>query len=404
MAKDKMQHIGGHDGDARATPYDSRDARRIQSLLRQPLGPEHVSTRSGAGNTRLSYIEGWRIISIANQVFGFDGWSSSIQSFVVDFEKESSDGRWSVGGSCLVRITLRDGTYKEDMGYGMIENVKSLGMAYEKVKKEAVTDAIKRAMRQFGNALGNCVYDKEYVRAVGHVSKQPRTRLQAEDLFRYDDMVSEAKCANLQPTQDDNGGCGVAVAAAAVAAGGQPRTATHDSKDSSDDHESECVDFDMDDLDDDAFDGLGLMESDRPVIPENPSATRYHGQAPQNSNQSAQNTPIRGATGGPGWKPSSAPGFLGGVRPGASPGGQGMPGSVQVPPAAARNLFCPPPHPPRHSIPAQQSAATTPSLRRPSFAEASGFTPSPQVASVLGNRPQSASKNMSVSSGSSPAN
>jgi len=39
-------------------------------------------------------------------------------------------------------------------------------MAIEKAKKEAVSDALKRALRQFGHALGNCVYDKEHVRKV----------------------------------------------------------------------------------------------------------------------------------------------------------------------------------------------------------------------------------------------
>jgi len=31
-------------------------------------------------------------------------------------------------------------------------------------KKEAVTDALKRTLRNFGNLLGNCLYDKEYAK------------------------------------------------------------------------------------------------------------------------------------------------------------------------------------------------------------------------------------------------
>ncbi|KAJ2742198.1 DNA repair protein rad52 [Coemansia sp. BCRC 34301] len=412
MAKNKTQYANGYDGNSRATPYSPRDARRIQSQLRRPLGPEFVRSRTGAGNARLSYIEGNVIMNIANHIFGADGWSSSIQSFVVDFEKESADGRWSVGGSCLVRITLRNGTYKEDIGYGMIENVKSLGMAYEKIKKEAVTDAIKRAMRQFGNALGNCVYDKEYIRTVSHISKQPRNRLQGEDLFRYSDLVGEANCANMQ---GDDGNSGASTSAAGssgslaevVTGGGQSHTAAHDMKDMSDDHGSDSVDFDMDDFGEDAFEGLGLLESNRPVIPETHSGNYYAGQAlPNNSygtNQPVQNTPVRGAATGPGWRPSSAPGLIGGgVRPGASPGGQRVPEHAQGPPSAARSLFCLPPHPPQPAILAQHSASTTPSLRRPSFAEVSGFMPSPQVTSVLGNHLQSANKNAPAPNGDLP--
>ncbi|KAJ2016933.1 hypothetical protein GGI14_003313, partial [Coemansia sp. S680] len=51
-----------------------------------------------------------------------------------------------------------------------------------------------------------------------------------------------------------------------------------------------------------------------------------------------------------------------------------------------------------------QAGSATPTFRRPSFAEASGFTPSPQVASVVGSRPQSASKTTSAPNGDPPNN
>ena len=60
------------------------------------------------------------------------------------------------------------------------ENVKSKSDGLDKAKKEAgalprtsyvaddaVTDALKRAFRTFGNLLGNCLYDKAYVSEVG---------------------------------------------------------------------------------------------------------------------------------------------------------------------------------------------------------------------------------------------
>jgi DNA repair and recombination protein RAD52 len=51
------------------------------------------------------------------------------------------------------------------VGYGISEN-KIKGTAIENAKKEAVSDARKRALRLFGNALGNCVYDKEHLNKV----------------------------------------------------------------------------------------------------------------------------------------------------------------------------------------------------------------------------------------------
>lgn len=35
--------------------------------------------------------------------------------------------------------------------------------SFAQCKKEAVTDATKRALRTFGNLLGNCLYDKAYL-------------------------------------------------------------------------------------------------------------------------------------------------------------------------------------------------------------------------------------------------
>ena len=43
------------------------------------------------------------------------------------------NGRVSVGISVIVRITLKDGTYHEDIGHGSIENAKTKAAAFEKV-------------------------------------------------------------------------------------------------------------------------------------------------------------------------------------------------------------------------------------------------------------------------------
>jgi len=77
----------------------------------------------------------------------------------------SKEGRWRVGISATVRITLKGGSFHEDTGYGSGED-KTKATAIEKAKKEAVTDAKKRALRTFGGALGNCVYDKQHLRKV----------------------------------------------------------------------------------------------------------------------------------------------------------------------------------------------------------------------------------------------
>lgn len=58
----------------------------LQANLNRQLGPEYLSQRPGpAGGPKLTYAEGWKIINLANEIFGFDGWSSSIINLTVDF-------------------------------------------------------------------------------------------------------------------------------------------------------------------------------------------------------------------------------------------------------------------------------------------------------------------------------
>ena len=64
----------------------------------------------------------------------------------------------------------------QDIGYGHIENCKGKAAAFEKAKKEGTTDGLKRALRNFGNLLGNCVYDKDYLAKVTKLKIAPVSR------------------------------------------------------------------------------------------------------------------------------------------------------------------------------------------------------------------------------------
>ena len=43
--------------------------------------------------------------------------------------------------------TPQDGIFHEDIGYGVSEGMRSKALAVEKARKEAVTDALKRALK-----------------------------------------------------------------------------------------------------------------------------------------------------------------------------------------------------------------------------------------------------------------
>ncbi|TFY63076.1 hypothetical protein EVJ58_g3459 [Rhodofomes roseus] len=176
--------------DSTLVDLSDETAKRIATLqvkLNKKLGPEYVSQRPGpSGGPKLTYAEGWKIINLANEVFGFNGWSSNIVSLTTDFiDLNEQSQRYSVGVTAVVRVTLRDGVFHEDVGYGLLENSKSKGAALDKAscKKEAVTDAIKRSLRNFGNLLGNCLYDKSYTQEVVKM-KVPPPKFNKDDLHR----------------------------------------------------------------------------------------------------------------------------------------------------------------------------------------------------------------------------
>ncbi|OAA68689.1 rad52 DNA repair protein radc [Niveomyces insectorum RCEF 264] len=179
--------------DQRISLYTAQEIATLQSRLEKQLGPEYLSARAGPSGQKVHYIAAEKVISLANEVFGFNGWSSSIQTIQIDFVDEHPHTlKISVGLSVIVRVTLRDGTYHEDIGYGHIENCKGKAAAFEKAKKEGTTDALKRTLRNFGNVLGNCIYDKAYVDRVSKMKVVPnhgKRSLDERGLHRHADYV-----------------------------------------------------------------------------------------------------------------------------------------------------------------------------------------------------------------------
>ena len=115
-----------------SNPIKKYDKMTLGYRLKQDLGPEFLSERKGPGNIKLQYIESWRLLDLANEIFGFDGWSHSIVKQEIDFIDCIGD-KFNVGVSTIVRVTLKDGTFHEDIGYGQMENSRIKGAAIEKV-------------------------------------------------------------------------------------------------------------------------------------------------------------------------------------------------------------------------------------------------------------------------------
>jgi DNA repair and recombination protein RAD52 len=171
--------------------YTAQEIETLQSQLDKQLGPEYISSRPGASGQKVHYLAAEKVINLANEVFGFNGWSSAIQNIQIDFVDENQNGRISLGLSVIVRVTLKDGTFHEDVGYGHIENCKGKAAAFEKAKKEGTTDALKRALRTFGNILGNCIYDKDFLAKVTKIKVAPVSPHTYVELYEDTDNPSQ---------------------------------------------------------------------------------------------------------------------------------------------------------------------------------------------------------------------
>lgn len=69
----------------RMSEYTAKEIATLQARLDKKLGPEYISSRPGAAGQRVHYLSADKCINLANEVFGFNGWSSSIQNIQIDF-------------------------------------------------------------------------------------------------------------------------------------------------------------------------------------------------------------------------------------------------------------------------------------------------------------------------------
>ena len=127
-------HVNNHAGSGR------------QEALAAPLDLNNVKQRKGAGGRKLDYISGEHAIAEANRIFGFDGWSC--ETVHMECVKENPP-------TYIARVRVRAGGVTRE-GWGG-DN----GNDHENAVKGAETDAIKRALRTFGNQFGLPLYDKE---------------------------------------------------------------------------------------------------------------------------------------------------------------------------------------------------------------------------------------------------
>ena len=135
----------------------SFSAKQIQALRRR-LDGRQIRTRETNGR-ELSYIEGWYVVSEANRIFGFDGWSRETVDSRAVFARENR-GVFNAVYTAKVRISVRAGEsiiVREGHGSGEGRG-NSPGEVHDIALKAAETDATKRALATFGRPFGLELY------------------------------------------------------------------------------------------------------------------------------------------------------------------------------------------------------------------------------------------------------
>lgn len=132
-------------------------------VLNKELDSNRIKIRE-KGNVSLSYIEGFDVIDTANLIFGYGNWSYLISKLEQVSQEQNHNQNFVVCYKAVVKLIIKDENHtksisRQDVGFGTGVS-KTLADSNENAGKEAVTDALKRAMRSFGNQFGNSLYDK----------------------------------------------------------------------------------------------------------------------------------------------------------------------------------------------------------------------------------------------------
>lgn len=147
------------------TPRGRRSREQVENLLSKYLSPASISWRTGRGQGQVPYVEGHVVIQYMNAIFGVGGWTSTTDEIIREvMDQDPKTGIWTA--TYRAKVTVRafvDGETWVRQGTGTGSSTgKKLGEVLEGLIKTVETDALKRAAREFGPALGNCLYSASY--------------------------------------------------------------------------------------------------------------------------------------------------------------------------------------------------------------------------------------------------
>ena len=176
--------------------------------LSSELSKDRIKVRDKA-NIKLSYLEGFDIIDTANSIFGFGGWAYTISSLEQVSQEVNANQNVVVCYKAIVKVDVYDIDHstmisRQDVGFGT-GVARSLADAHENSAKEAVTDALKRSLRSFGNQFGNSLYDKSKIVAQNNTpSNMPNAPANQNAGFGQNQAIPNQAPNQAMPSQIPN--------------------------------------------------------------------------------------------------------------------------------------------------------------------------------------------------------
>ena len=134
-------------------------------MLKEPLDINAIKHRQGAGGMVLKYIKGDTAIDTANRIFGYGKWGYKVVGRGHEMVEDRKNGPTDVYTADVELYVAGAAFPFPGDGMGVVGKPYTVEM-HEKARKEATTDALKRALRHYGDQFGLCLYNEDdYVNA-----------------------------------------------------------------------------------------------------------------------------------------------------------------------------------------------------------------------------------------------
>lgn len=176
--------------------------------LQSELSSDRIKVRDKA-NIKLSYLEGFDIIDTANSIFGYGNWAYTISSLEQVSQEVNANQNVVICYKAIVKVDVYGIDHstmisRQDVGFGT-GVARNLADAHENSAKEAVTDALKRSLRGFGNQFGNSLYDKSKIVAQNNTpSNMPNAPANQNAGFGQNQAIPNQAPNQAMPSQIPN--------------------------------------------------------------------------------------------------------------------------------------------------------------------------------------------------------